>query len=303
MRHLNPVYKIGLKQSARTKKTVVLLLVYNLLLAGLGLVVFYLTFDRAGRVREDVAYSGILTLYSVMAAMEFVMILFIVPASTAGAVAGEREKQTLDILLSTKITPLHIVTGKLAASISMVILLVISSMPVLSVVFCIGGITVSALFVFLLLLVVTAVYIGSFGIFFSVCCRKTTGATVCAYLAMIVIVLLLPVLLFFFEFLEAFGSFGYIGIRNVMDSIRGKRTLFLLFNPVISFVSMLRDQVGRGISIMSSIGSEGGLFYFLSRHWLAASMVSQLVVSAIMIALSAHHLNPTRRRWKSGRRG
>ncbi|MDE6873696.1 MAG: ABC transporter permease subunit [Lachnospiraceae bacterium] len=303
MRHLNPVYKIGLKQSARTKKTVVLLLVYNLLLSGLGLVVFYLTFDRAGRVREDVAYSGILTLYSVMAAMEFVMILFIVPASTAGAVAGEREKQTLDILLSTKITPFHIVTGKLAASISMVILLVISSMPVLSVVFCIGGVTVSALFVFLLLLVVTAVYIGSFGIFFSVCCRKTTGATVCAYLAMIIVVILLPGLLFFFEFLEAFGSVGYIGIRNVMNTISGKRTLFLLFNPVISFVSMLRDQVGRGISIMNSIGSEGGLFYFLSRHWFAASMVSQLVVSAIMIALSAHRLNPTRKGWKSGRSG
>ena len=130
MRYLNPVYKIGLKQSARTKKTVVLLLVYNFLLAGLGLLVFYLTFDREGRMRENIAYSGILTLYCVMAAMEFVMILLIVPASTAGAVAGEREKQTLDILLSTKITPFHIVTGKLAASISMVILLAVSSMPV-----------------------------------------------------------------------------------------------------------------------------------------------------------------------------
>ena len=54
-------------------------------------------------MRENIAYSGILTLYCVMAAMEFVMILLIVPASTAGAVAGEREKQTLDILLSTKI--------------------------------------------------------------------------------------------------------------------------------------------------------------------------------------------------------
>lgn len=294
MRHLNPVYKIGLKQSARTKKTITLLLIYNLLLAGLGLVVFYLTFDRAGRVREDVAYSGILTLYSVMAAMEFVMVLFIVPASTAGAIAGEREKQTLDILLSTRITPLHIVVGKLAASISMVILLVISSMPVLSVVFSIGGIVLSNLFAFLLLLGVTAIYIGSIGIFFSVCCRKTTGATVCAYLTMIAVVFLLPVLLFFFEFLEAFSGGGYWGLRDIMGSISGKRTIFLLFNPLFSFVSMLRDQVGRGITIMSSIGSEGSLLYFLSQHWFAASMLSQLVVSAVMTMLSAHFLNPVR---------
>lgn len=303
MRHLNPVYKIGLKQSARTKKTIVLLLVYNFLLAGLGLLVFYLTFDQGGRVRESVAYSGILTLYSVMAAMEFVMILFIVPASTGGAVAGEREKQTLDILLSTKITPFHIVTGKLAASISMVILLAISSMPTLSIVFSIGGITFSDLFTFLLLLVVTAIYIGSFGIFFSVCCRKTTGATVCAYLAMFVVVFLLPLLLFFFEFLEAFSNRGYWNIRSVMNSISGKRTILLLFNPLISFISILRDQAGRGITLMSSISSEGGVMYFLSQHWFVASMISQALASGLMVAASAWQLKPNRRKRLHHRRG
>ncbi len=295
MRYLNPVYKIGLKQSARMKKTVVLLLVYNFLLAGLGLLVFYLTFDREGRMRENIAYSGILTLYCVMAAMEFVMILLIVPASTAGAVAGEREKQTLDILLSTKITPFHIVTCKLAASISMVILLAVSSMPVLAIVFSIGGITLSDMFTFLLLLGVTAVYIGSIGIFFSVCCRKTTMATVCAYLAMLVVVFLLPVLLFFFEFLGAFSNSGFSGLWDVMNSIRGKRTVFLLLNPLISFVSMLHDQAGRGITLMSSIGSEGRLMYFLSSHWFAASMIGQLLVSGGMVALSAWYLKPGRK--------
>lgn len=295
MRHLNPVYKIELKQSARTKKTTVLLLVYNLLLAGLGLLVFYLTFDRGGRVQRDVSYSSILTLYSVMAAMEFVMILFIVPALTAGAVAGEREKQTLDILLSTKVTPFHIVTGKLAASISMTILLAVSSMPVLAIVFSIGGITLADLFTFLLLLVVTAFYIGSFGIFFSVRCRKTTVATVCSYLAMIFLTFVLPVLLFFPDFLKLLGGGGYGFAQQLMSSITGKRAVLLLWNPLISFVSMLRDQAGRGITVMSSIGSEGGALYFLSQHWLAASMLSQLAVSCVMIGLAAYYLNPTRK--------
>lgn len=290
MRHLNPVYKIELKQSARTKKMVVLLLVYNLLLAGLGLLVFYLTFDRGGRVQEDVGYSSILTLYSVMAAMEFVMILLIVPALTAGAIAGEREKQTLDILLSTKVTPFHIVTGKLAASISMTILLAVSSMPVLAIVFSIGGITLVDLFTFLILLVVTAFYIGSFGIFFSVRCRKTTVATVGSYLAMIFMTFVYPVLLFLFDFFDALGGGRYQFARQLMSSITGKRTVLLLWNPLTSFISMLRDQAGRGITVMSSIGSEGGALYFLSQHWFTASMFSQLAVACIMIALSAYSL-------------
>ena len=177
----------------------------------------------------------------------------------------------------------------------MVILLAVSSMPVLAIVFSIGGITLSDMFTFLLLLGVTAVYIGSIGIFFSVCCRKTTMATVCAYLAMLVVVFLLPVLLFFFEFLGAFSNSGFSGLWDVMNSIRGKRTVFLLLNPLISFVSMLHDQAGRGITLMSSIGSEGRLMYFLSHHWFAASMIGQLLVSGGMVALSAWYLKPGRK--------
>nr|MDE7299229.1 ABC transporter permease subunit [Lachnospiraceae bacterium] len=142
MRYINPVYKKELKQTARMKKTLVLLLAYNLLLASFSLLVFYLTFDHEGRINSNVDYSGILTLYIVMTALEFVMVLLIVPASTAGAVVGEREKQTLDILLSTSVSPLQVIVGKLAASISMVILLAVSSMPVLAMLTRIGGLLI-----------------------------------------------------------------------------------------------------------------------------------------------------------------
>ena len=51
MHHINPVYKRELKQTARMKKTLVMILVYNLLLACFGLLVFYLMFDRDGGIR------------------------------------------------------------------------------------------------------------------------------------------------------------------------------------------------------------------------------------------------------------
>ncbi len=292
MRHINPVYKRELKQTARMKKTLVMLLVYNLLLACFGLLVFYLMFDRDGRISNRVEYSGILTLYTVMSILEFGMVLLIVPAVTAGAVAGEREKQTLDLLLSTKVSPLQIVIGKLAASISMVILLAVSSFPVLAIVFSIGGITLFDMANFLIFIIVTAIYIGSFGIFFSVCCKRVTVATVCSYSAMIVLVILLPILLYAVEFAEVFREIGYTSFTALSKCISGKRALLLLFNPPVSFISVIKNQAGRGGNVMASIGSEGGVFYFLSNHWDIVSLLCQLLVAIVLIGISAHKLNP-----------
>ena len=292
MRHINPVYKRELKQTARMKKTLVMLLVYNLLLACFGLLVFYLMFDRDGRISNRVEYSGILTLYTVMSILEFGMVLLIVPAVTAGAVAGEREKQTLDLLLSTKVSPLQIVIGKLAASISMVILLAVSSLPVLAIVFSIGGITLFDMANFLIFIIVKAIYIGSFGIFFSVCCKRVTVATVCSYSTMIVLVILLPILLYAVEFAEVFREIGYTSFTALSRCISGKRALLLLFNPPVSFISVIKNQAGRGGNVMASIGSEGGVFYFLSKHWDIVSLLCQLLVAIVLIGISAHKLNP-----------
>lgn len=293
MRHLNPVYKRELKQTARTKKTLALLCIYNLLLAGLGLFVLYVTFDNRAVFRKNIEYSGILTLYSVMTGLEFVMVLLIIPSSTAGAIAGEREKQTLDILLSSGISTFQIMTGKLAASISTVILLAISSLPVLSIVFSIGGITLRDMFQFVVLVIVTAIYLGSIGIFFSVCCRKTTSAAVSAYITILALNIFLPILIAFPDMVSSIRSWDEIfSFEQLGKCFAGGKGALLLFDPLLSFVSLIRDQTGRGVPLMSSIGSEGRLMYFLEQHWFTVSMACQLAAAWGLTALAAHKLNP-----------
>lgn len=292
MRYINPVYKRELKQAARTKKTLILLLAYNMLLAGFGLIVFYLTFDTAGHIENNIEYSGVLTLYSIMAALEFIMVLLIVPASTSGAVVGEREKQTLDLLLSTKISTRQVVTGKLAASISTMILIAISSLPVLSIVYSIGGITLVDMAWFLILIVVTAVYIGSFGILFSVCCRRQTVATVCSYVVMLFLTLGLPIVLYFMRLMRALQGDGLDSIAELSACFYGERSVWMLLDPVITFVAMTRKQVGKGITLMDSLGSAGEGMYFLAEHWFVISILCQLAMAVIVIGVAAWLLNP-----------
>lgn len=48
-------------------------------------------------------------IYIALAVVQFALILLITPAQTAGTVSGEREKQTLDLLLATKISSVGII--------------------------------------------------------------------------------------------------------------------------------------------------------------------------------------------------
>jgi len=168
---INPVYKKELKTSVRSARIALTLLAYNGLLALIGLIAFYAVYQNAQY--SGMNYQDILVAYTVLIVMEFGLILFVIPAYTASAISGERERQTLEILLTTSMKPIQIIWGKLLSSISTVLLLVISSVPVLSLVFSIGGVSVGDLMKYVLLVIVTAVYAGSFGLLFSVIFKRT----------------------------------------------------------------------------------------------------------------------------------
>ena len=78
-----------------------------------------------------------------VASLEFLMLILIMPAMTAGSISGERERQTLDLMLTTCMTPADIVLGKLEAALGTMFLMVVSSLPILAMVFVYGGVTAS----------------------------------------------------------------------------------------------------------------------------------------------------------------
>ena len=120
-------------------------------------------------------------MYFIIICLEAAMVAFLVPVFTAGSIAGEREKQTLEILLTTVLKPGQIVIGKLMSSISMVVLLVFSSLPVISIVFTIGGINITDLMQFVLLIIIMSLFIGSMGIFASALVKRAVPATVLSF--------------------------------------------------------------------------------------------------------------------------
>ncbi len=84
------------------------------------------------------------------------MLIFIMPALTAGSISGERERQTLDILLTTTMKPSEIIWGKLLSSFSTMFLMVVSSFPLLAVSFVYGGIMIHDVLLLLLVYLTVA---------------------------------------------------------------------------------------------------------------------------------------------------
>lgn len=295
MMHLNPIYKKELKQNARMKKTAVMLFFYNLLLSVFGLFALYLIFHGNLQKGFSIAYSNILNIYAIITGIQFILVLFIIPAMTAGTISGEREKQTLDILLTTRISPVQIVIGKLASSISMMMLLAFSSLPIIAMVFSIGGITLFDLLQFMILIIITAIYLGSIGILFSAFSKKTTAATVCSYMTVLFITGGLTLLLIGAGMVSGNQQDSILNISvgsNYNNANKyGDSVLILLINPIFTFISLINRQTGIGISMGSLWQTGNKIRYVIANNWFETSCVLQLGISASLLFVSTKLLN------------
>jgi ABC-2 type transport system permease protein len=181
---LNPIVEKELRSRMRTGRASLLISFYLLTLAGVGWFTYVIVQRQAsgGVANGELSVHVGTTIFRALAGWELVLILFIAPVLTAAAIAGEKERQTLDLLLCTRVRPSSIVIGKLVASLLFALLLLVASVPVFSVVFLFGGVELSQVIGVAAVLGVTAVVIGAIGLLCSTVMRRPTGATVVAYI-------------------------------------------------------------------------------------------------------------------------
>ena len=113
------------------------------------------------------------------------VIVLIAPALTASAISFERERRTLDLLLTTPLRPMQILVGKLLASFAFLMLLLIESMPIVTVCIVMGGATVGDLLATYVLIGFSTLHLCAFAIYCSACNRSSGLATFWAYLGVI----------------------------------------------------------------------------------------------------------------------
>lgn len=165
----------------RGRRAFVILTTY-LALMGFLVMVVYLAYIAAStnsfginsRQAGKVVFSAVL-------GVQVILVIFIGPALTAAAIVGEKERQTYDLLRTTLLTAQSLVSGKLFSALSYVYLLVFISIPLQSIAFLLGGISLVELIVSQLLIIISAVTFALIGLYFSTVMRSTLTASVTTF--------------------------------------------------------------------------------------------------------------------------
>ena len=252
-----------------------------------------------GSFIPDAVYLNTMTrgpmCYLALLIAQFTLIILIAPAMTSASIAGERERQTLDLLLVTNTGSFRIAIGKVMESFAVLALLIVCGLPVMSLCLLTGGVSLGQILIGELFLLAEAFACVSIGVFCSSVARSTVLSGVLSYLVIILVgvVTALPFL------------FGYP--QNITDVVYD-RSLYatltpgearmmisplLYMNPGFGLLSLVQGELhvltsyteymgwGRILCTWRMADRAGWIFISL------ASAAGMLVIAAILIGLAS----------------
>ncbi len=180
----NPVLQRELLVNLRTRRSFLLLLVYQVLLAVCVLVAWptgerLQTNAAAARKLVDLFFLGQYVLASLMA-----------PSFAAAAITGEKERKTYEMLLASPLRPASIVLGKLMASLAHLAILIFSSLPIVLLCLPLGGVSLYEVLAAYLALMVSVMTFGMISMACSSYFRRTAASLVASYLLILPLVII-----------------------------------------------------------------------------------------------------------------
>src|SRR6056297_2941889 len=145
----NPVLQRELLVNLRTKKSFLLLAAYQIVLS-LVVLAAWPSDQRLDLTNNPPSARKLVDLFFLG---QYVIASLMAPSFAAGAVSGEKERQTYEMLLASPLRPGSIVFGKLVAALAHLGLLIVASLPIIVLFLPLGGVSVYE---------VAAAYLGLF---------------------------------------------------------------------------------------------------------------------------------------------
>lgn len=188
----NPVTVKELRSRMRGRRAFIVLTVYLLLMSGF-ITILYLLYASASSqpYGPDPRQAG-KTIFGAVTGIQILLVVFIGPSFTAGAISGEKERQTYELLRTTLLSAHSLVMGKLISALSYVFLLILAAVPLQSIAFLLGGVSLVELLLAESLILVSAVAFALLGLFFSAFMRSTLASSVVTFAMALALTLGLP---------------------------------------------------------------------------------------------------------------
>ena len=239
---LNPILAFSATRRMRSFRTMLIVIAYMAAMLLLALVIL-------SPFLSDQVYLDSLrkspAAYLFLVAVQFGLLILIAPAMTSGAVAGERERQTLDLLLVTNTGSFRILTGKVLESFAVLALLIVCGLPVMCLCLLTGGISAGQILIGELFLLAVAFACVSLGVFCSVLFRSTVVSAVMSYL-FILLTGMVTTLPFLFGYPQRITDVVYDRVQYAALTACGARKMIsplLYLNPGFGLISLVQGQL------------------------------------------------------------
>lgn len=297
---MNPILNKELTISSRSIKMSISIMLYNLVLGGIAIITLMVLYAESEYSGAN--YQLLMALFPILATMQCFIILFMIPVLTASSIAGERERQTLDVMLTTPIRPISIVLGKIYTAMAQVLMYVGSSIPIMSLAFIIGGMSWSYLLGFIAMVVYASFYVGAVGVYCSAKRKKTITSVISGFI--IIAVVMIFTLVAFSIHVGIIQSTYYANYRNTAivtgqpKLSLGFTPLYALFNPAVPVANfVVKAYFGYSIADMGAQAKDylPGSMYFLTQHWNVFGVITNLLVALIFVWRAAKNINPLKK--------
>lgn len=291
---MNPVLRREVKTALRTWRIFWALAIYvGIMALATGLAVYGMMF---GSYNYSFDPKDMTFVYVMLCAMEMVLVMIATPALAASSISGERERQTLDLLLVTKMSAFSIVLGKLMASLSVLMLMIVAALPVFAIVFYFGSVSILSLFGILAFVIVTACTVGAVSIFFSCIFKRTVLSVLAVYLVF-------AILCFGTLIACAMHQNIYWQMHEEYPSILSVVTI-LAANPGVGFFSLIDTQTGMDVtdtfmnfySYVGTLGTQERVGEWMATHLWLVNMVVDVLITILFLWLSTIMIRRTKKK-------
>ncbi len=252
MKLISPVYAKELVQIAINRRLAWLKVLY---LAALFVVTVICLWQFDGRQGVSRAQNGQLFFMGI-AFTDLIAVLLFTPLVTGGCIVGEREANTLGLLLITRLTPWNIVQDKGLSRLSHMLYISALTFPFLAVALLIGGIELYQILAAAAYIVGTVLLCGALAMFFSALRRTHVRAISSTYV---------------YLFLYFVVGSILAGIAAAVSDAPGP---ILALNPVYGLAMVVESHLGAPVVIL------GASLYFLMTlggYVLAVGLASAIV--------------------------
>jgi ABC-type transport system involved in multi-copper enzyme maturation permease subunit len=174
-----PILVKDLTEQAAQRRTYIIRFAYGLVLFTACGVLFYANLGVGASAQQTLGRGS--TYFALLLTFQFAAMYVVIPLLTAGAIAAERQRETLVLLLLSPLTPRQIVLQKYLSRITPVLSFVFLSFPLLAITYTFGGVTVPELILGILVLIFVCLELGAFGIMCSAWCATTAQALGATY--------------------------------------------------------------------------------------------------------------------------